>query len=176
MLEGTESARLKFEKLTKEYKPQLVEFFSHAEATKYFNPIPDPDSFVDLWLEKLEERYKKHGCGFYALIDKETNEFIGQCGILIQTLDGEDTTHHEVGYHLMPAHWGKGYASEAAQYCRDQVFKANMADEVISIIHVDNERSKKVARRNGMKVIRSAKFREWPVEIFAISRQEWENL
>ena len=27
----------------------------------------------------------------------------------------ENTFHIEIGYHLLPAHWGKGYATEAAR-------------------------------------------------------------
>lgn len=176
MLEGSETKRLKIEKLTDDYRDDLVAFFNHPEASKLFQPIADVNDFVGMWLERLNWRYENHGVGFYALIDKETGDFIGQCGILIQTLDGEETTHHEVGYHIMPQHWRKGYASEAAQFFRDKVFEKEMADEVISIIHVDNHPSKGVARNNGMKVKKTAQFRGWPVEVFAINREEWEKL
>ncbi len=174
MLEGTK--RLRFDRLSDAYKADLIEFFSHPEATKFFNPIENPEEFTDAWIEKSQWRHDNHGYSFSALIDKETNEFVGQCGILIQTLDGEDNTHYEVGYHLMPRHWKKGYATEAAQFFRNHVFKEGLADEVISIIHVDNEPSKRVARRNGMKVARKATFRGWPVEIFSITKEEWEKL
>lgn len=176
MFEGSETKRLKIAKLTDAYRDELITFFNHPEAVKFFNPIENVEEFVDLWLDRLNMRYEKHGIGFYALLDKETGDFIGQSGALIQTLDGEETTHHEVGYHIMPQHWRKGYASEAAQFFRNQVFEKGLADEVISIIHVDNHPSKGVARNNGMKVKRNAQFRGWPVDVFAITRQEWEKL
>lgn len=176
MTTGTETERLKFEPLTEEHRPHLIEFFTHPEASKFFQPIENVEAFVDMWFERLELRLKKDGVCFNALINKTSDEFIGQCGPLIQTLDGEEEVFYEVGYHIMPQYWRQGYASEAAKHTRNCIFKSGKTDLVISIIHKDNHPSKGVARKNGMNVLRTATFRGWPVEIFGIKREDWERI
>jgi RimJ/RimL family protein N-acetyltransferase len=56
----------------------------------------------------------------------------------------------ELGWHLHPAHWGHGYATEAAAGALRRAFDAG-ADEVIALILPGNERSKLVADRLGMR-------------------------
>lgn len=51
--------------------------------------------------------------GMNALIDKNTNEFVGQCGLLIQKIDEKDEL--EIDYSIMPAHRGKGNVTEEAK-------------------------------------------------------------
>ncbi len=77
-----------------------------------------------------------------ALIKKENYAFVGQCG-LIHTVDGVEEL--EIGYSLMPEFRGKGYALEAAKKCKDFAFENNLSDSLISIIHIDNKESEKVA-------------------------------
>ena len=53
----------------------------------------------------------------YAVVLKETGEFIGDCGITIQDIDGEMLP--EIGYHIHKKYWRKGFAKEAARAVRD---------------------------------------------------------
>lgn len=83
-----------------------------------------------------------------ALIDKNTHEFVGQCGLLVQTIDGKEEL--EIGYAIMPSHRGKGYASEAAIKCKAFAFENNFCKSLISVIVPENIDSIKVALKNGM--------------------------
>jgi RimJ/RimL family protein N-acetyltransferase len=56
----------------------------------------------------------------------------------------------EIGYSLIRKHWGKGYATEAAQFLKQWVFKQGITKTIISIIKTDNEDSKGVALKNVM--------------------------
>lgn len=71
-----------------------------------------------------------------VLINKETGVFVGQCGLLVQQVEGEECL--EIGFSILPKHWNKGYASEAAIKCKELAFERNYADFIISIVHVDN--------------------------------------
>ena len=51
--------------------------------------------------------------GLWATIEKETNCFIGRCGLLPWTIDGQYEV--EVAYMLAQPYWGLGLATEAAQ-------------------------------------------------------------
>jgi RimJ/RimL family protein N-acetyltransferase len=83
-----------------------------------------------------------------ALIDKNTHEYVGQCGLLIQNIDGNEEL--EIGYSIMPGHRGKGYATEAAIHCKIFAFENNFCESLISVIVPENTDSIKVALKNGM--------------------------
>lgn len=96
----------------------------------------------------------------------ETTRYFDFSANMVQEVDGINEL--EIGYSHHPAFWGKGYATEAAQKCRDFAFENNFAETLISIVHVDNTASAKVATRNGMKLEKTTVYKEIPVNIFRI--------
>ncbi len=103
------------------------------------------------WLLRQIERYKNDGFGLYAVVLKENNEMIGQCGITKQNWRNE--TLNEIGYLFQKEFWHKGYATESAKACKDYAFNVLGFDEVVSIIRDSNISSQNVAKRNGMTAI-----------------------
>jgi ribosomal-protein-alanine N-acetyltransferase len=124
-------------------------FLSNAEAVKFFPPGLNVTQSAVEWIERQLKRYKADGFGLNALIEKVSGAFIGQCGLLRQEVDGIQEL--EIGYHLLPRFWKKGFAAEAANSCRTFAFENRMAASVISIIDPQNLASQRVAVRNGMK-------------------------
>jgi len=109
------------------------------------------DDEVKKWREKLiYGHYKKHGFGLWAVVHKETNEILGQCGLTIQDLNGEE--YLEIGYLFKKKHWHKGYATEAAMGCKKYAFEKLNAQKVYSIIRDNNIASQNVAKRIGMEI------------------------
>lgn len=106
-----EAPRLQFRFLTRDDAPAWEEFLSHREAVKLFPPFDDVKKFSIDWMERALNRYKNEGLGLYALIEKSSGAFVGQCGFLKQEVDGVLET--EIGYHLMPRFWKNGFATEA---------------------------------------------------------------
>lgn len=106
------------------------------------------DTEVQEWLDRQLMRYKKWGFGLWAVVLKETEEMIGQCGLTMQPW--KDSEQLEIGYLFERSHWHKGYAAEAAAACKKYAFEVLDADEVCSIIRDTNAASQKVALGNGM--------------------------
>lgn len=106
------------------------------------------DREVQEWLDKQTARYKKYGFGLWAVILKETNEMIGQCGLTMQEFKEREVL--EIGYLFQKAFWHHGYATEAARGCKKYAFEVLGADKVCSIIRDNNIPSQNVAKRNGM--------------------------
>lgn len=111
------------------------------------------DAEVQEWLHRQISRYQKWGFGLWAVILKETDEMIGQCGLTMQPWKDKEVL--EIGYLFQHLYWHKGYALEAAKACKKYAFERLNAEEVCSIIRNTNTASQKVAVRNGMIVMDS---------------------
>ncbi len=109
------------------------------------------DSEVQEWLDRQISRYQKWGFGLWAVILKETDEMIGQCGLTMQPWKDKEVL--EIGYLFERLHWHQGYAIEAAAACKKYAFEVLNAGEVCSIIRDTNTASQKVAVRNGMEAV-----------------------
>ena len=91
------------------------------------------------------------GFGLWGVVEKGSNELIGQCGITYQEFDGKRVP--EIGYLFRKEFWHKGFAIEAAVACREYAFHTLGFEEVYSIIRDTNIASQKVARRNSMQKV-----------------------
>ncbi len=108
------------------------------------------DEEVHEWLDRQIQRYKQYGFGLWAVILKENNELIGQCGLTMQKCKDKEVL--EVGYLFQKHYWKNGYAAEAAIACKKYAFEKLKAEEVYSIIRNNNIPSQNVAKRNGMTI------------------------
>lgn len=118
------------------------------EETMYAYEGAFSEDEVQEWLDRQICRYQKWNFGLWAVILKESDEMIGQCGLTMQPWrDGEVL---EIGYLFEKAYWHNGYATEAAEACKKYAFEILEADEVCSIIRNTNIASQNVAIRNGM--------------------------
>ncbi|WP_315166336.1 GNAT family N-acetyltransferase [Metaclostridioides mangenotii] len=109
------------------------------------------DQECSAWLENQLARYSKYGFGLWAVILKDTNEIIGQCGLTVQDFYGRDVL--EIGYLFQKNFWHNGYATESAVGCKKYAFEELNIIEVFSIIRDTNISSQNVAKRNGMEVV-----------------------
>ena len=118
------------------------------EQTMYAYEGAFDDIEVQNWLTKQIDNYQRDGFGLWAVILKQRNEMIGQCGLTWQ--DFSDQTVLEIGYLFQREFWHNGFATEAAKACKQYAFEQLNAQEVYSIIRDTNAASQKVAERNGM--------------------------
>jgi RimJ/RimL family protein N-acetyltransferase len=93
---------------------------------------------------------------------------VGICGLLVQTVD--EIEELEIGYSVLPQFWQQGFAVEAAQKCKEFAFAHNFVSSLISIIHVDNIPSQKVALKNGMHLDKTTIYKDNPVHIFRVNQ------
>lgn len=129
--------------------PALCKILQDAEVMYAYEHAFD-DIETQNWLDKQLERYNDNGFGLWAVILKETDEMIGQCGLTMQEFNGKHVL--EIGYLFQKSFWHKGYATEAAIACKKYSFKVLNANEVFSIIRDTNIASQNVAKRNGMSM------------------------
>ncbi len=166
-LEPKDTERLHLRPLSLDDVPLLQPFYEDPRTTLYFPAASKAGSNqADILIRKQLGRYLSDSYGLHALIEKDSGTFIGICGLLLQYVDGEEEL--EIGYHLLPEYWGKGFATEAATFFKEYAFNHNLAPSVISIIQVDNTASQNVATRNGMKIDSSMRFGGMDVYVYRI--------
>ncbi len=150
LLANQETERLTFRLLTPNDFDAWIPLFRAENSARFLelDPSLSETELCQAWFDKQFHRYQNDLGGMNVLIEKESKGLVGQCGILVQTID--DTQRLEIGYSILPEFWKNGYASEAAAKCKSYAFENNFAETLISVIHVDNISSEKVAIRNGM--------------------------
>lgn len=144
-----QTERLYLREMTQSDFPLLCKHLQDAEVM-YAYEHPFSDNEVQEWLERQLDHYKAYGFGLWAVILKDNDELIGQCGLTMQCCEESEVL--EVGYLFDKRYWHKGYAIEAATACKKYAFEKLNADEVFSIIRDTNLASQNVARRNGMRI------------------------
>jgi RimJ/RimL family protein N-acetyltransferase len=129
----------------------------------------------DAWrsLASLAGHWVLRGYGKWAVERKSDGAMMGRVGMI----NPEGWPGLEIGWTLGRQYWGQGYASEAAQAALDYAFVTQSVDRLISCIDAGNIASQAVAKRIGQtkaerSVLRIAG-KEYPVDIWAISRAEW---
>lgn len=167
LLEGTRTERLLFRKVQESDFAAWLPFFEDPASTAYWEGIPpDPETACREQFDRIFHRYRQNLGGMNALIHRETGALMGLAGLLVQEVDG--VVELEIGYSLLPGARGQGYASEAARHCRNEAFRRHWAESLISIIHVRNEASMRVARAMGMQPEKDTVYKQNPVRIFRI--------
>ncbi|MFJ7666393.1 GNAT family N-acetyltransferase [Lysinibacillus sp. NPDC097195] len=141
-----ETKRLYLRHFNNEDIAALHAIFSDAETMKYY---PAPFNLIQTknWVDKNIDRYEKDGFGLWGVCLKETNELIGDCGLVKQIVDGKNEV--EIGYHINKNYWSRGFATEAANGCMEYGTVQLGLHRLISIIDPFNRPSIRVAEKNG---------------------------
>ena len=109
-------------------------------------------------LESSIDHQRAHGFSRWAVIEKESERLVGDCGF--QYLDaGPDI---ELGFHFARSHWGRGFATESAHACLEWAL-AERQESVVAIVDPANAASIRVLEKIGMRASRRVWYfdREW---------------
>lgn len=144
-----ETERLIFRHQVMEDLDALWALYCNPEITKY---IPDAPRNYQEAREELEwflNGHPKHPeLGLWATIHKETGKFIGRCGLLPWTIEGQQEV--EVAYTLAQDFWAQGLATEAAEGILQYAFYNLKLTRLICLIDPENVASQRVAEKIGM--------------------------
>ena len=147
----------------------LWALYWNPEITKY---IPDAPRSREEAKEELEWHMHGHPrfpeLGLWAAVLKQSGKFIGRCGLLPSTIDGQQEV--EVAYTIAQEYWGQGLATEAAQAILQYGFEKLKLSRLISLIVEGNIASQKVAEKIGMKFEREGRDEIGPFLIYSIHK------
>jgi len=108
---------------------------------------------VDLYLAKMLNLSEKHQneLGFWAAIEKSTNQFMGWFHFRPDKKQPDETKVIELGYRLKKQFWGQGFATEGSKFFLDYGFTQLEVDEVFAITMKENLASQNVMKKIGMR-------------------------
>lgn len=98
-------------------------------------------------LEKLIMIQKSNEYVFCALFQKESNEFIGEAGILSYNINANRCV---IGYNLLPCFWNKGYATEISRHLVQYAFHHMKVERVEALADKQNIASCRVLEKSGL--------------------------
>ncbi len=108
-------------------------------------------------IREIQKQYAETGIGRLAIIEKETNEFVGWCGLKKETVIRAPETYIDLGYRLREKFWGKGIATETAAACL-KYGREELGYTVNAAASKENLASDKVLRKIGLKRISEFEF------------------
>lgn len=111
------------------------------------------------YIEFVQQQYERFGTGRWAVLLKETNEFLGWSGIKFITdeINGHQN-FYEIGYRFIERHWGRGYATEAGKAFIDYAFNEMNVAAVYAYADENNVNSRTVLEKLGLSYVNSFEY------------------
>lgn len=152
MVPELETARLLLRPWQESDADAALAIYSRWEVARYLGASPrvwagpdDVRAAFARWASFDGPRY-----GVWAIVPREVGHPVGSALLkLLPYSSGEVSPDVEVGWHLSPEVWGRGYATEAGGRLLDHAWEHGIG-EVFAVIYPANTASRAVCRRLGM--------------------------
>lgn len=113
--------------------------------------------------------YDKYGFGRFAVIHKETNEYMGFTGLkYVIELDEVD-----IGYRLNHKFWRQGYGYESTLPCVDFAFNELELDRIISLAKDENIASTALMKKLGLTYEKEVHIYDEDAVYYALNKSDW---
>jgi len=153
-----ETERLKCRKICMDDAEVWQELFT-PDFNRNFVGLQDREGsnleLAKYWLSFQTKREESGEYGQLAILEKETNKFVGVAGIIERNMDELDL--FEVTYSLLPNYRGMGYASEITRAFLSFANQEFVGKNIGSIIHLGNDPSIAVAEKLGFAYSRTVR-------------------
>lgn len=141
--------RLRLREWTTDDVPAMAAVFSDPEVARYINdgkPVTEQQATQAIARHRRTQR-ERGWCRWALEVVAEPGRLAGFCGVGCTF-----APEIELGWTLRRDLWGHGYAIEAARAALEYCFATIGFERIISVIDPDNERSRSVAERLGMRL------------------------
>jgi RimJ/RimL family protein N-acetyltransferase len=113
----------------------------------------------DAKFDRYIAAFERHGFCRWALEDL-SGQFLGYAGVMPSRSGHPLEPHADIGWRLVHAAWGRGYATEAAKASLRDAFERLRLKEVLAYTSADNVRSRAVIQRLKMQRAASLDYSE----------------
>lgn len=178
-----ETERLRLRQWRTKDREPFAALSADSRVMEFF-PAPLDRVGSDAMADRCEGLIAERGWGFWATEIKRSGEFIGFVGLHVPISELPFSPCVEVGWRLAHAHWGRGFATEAAKGALRVGFEELGLSEIVSFTAVINTRSRNVMKRLGM-VEETATFEHPAIPVgsrlrehclYRFSRERWSKM
>jgi RimJ/RimL family protein N-acetyltransferase len=133
----------------------VFDMYSRWEVQRYLGTTPrvmesvdEATTVIERWRDRADGPF-----GVWAVTLVGSGQPVGSVLLKALPLSGPDrlpSNDFEIGWHLHPDSWGRGYATEAALLLLDRAWSDGLT-EVHAVTYAENTASQAVCRRLGMR-------------------------
>jgi len=128
-----------------------------------FSKVKDAETFIENY-----SAYIEFGYGRWAVCLKETNTFIGFCGLKFHPK--ENIT--EIGFRFFKEQWNQGFATESAKAVIDYGFNELNLLEIYAHAHFNNLSSQRVIEKCGLHFVKNITHDDMPAKLYCIQKNQ----
>ena len=155
--------------ILREMTPDDAYFFyalnQNYEVIKYTGDRPFENLATARRFLENYDQYKKYGYGRWAVILRETGEWLGWCGLKYE----EEFMHTDIGYRFFQKHWGKGYATESAKASLEYGFGKLGIERIVGRAMKANVPSIRIFKKLGMTFVKDIECDCMPAVLYEVS-------
>jgi len=162
---------------------ELHSLMSDSEVNRYdsdfySDSLDNTRTKLKVSIEKTGKKDRKKF--WFAIVEKDSNEYVGQIGITIVS-DQIENGVGQMAYFIHKKYWGKGYTTEAAKRVIDFAFEDIGLHKIITGCFTENIASEKIMKK--CKMVREAELikhvwheNKWKDRVeYRLLREEWEK-
>jgi ribosomal-protein-alanine N-acetyltransferase len=139
------TARLRLRALREEDLQDLWRLYTEPRVEAFIGAHTHGEVEAELRFDIAHQA--QHGWAMWALEERSTGRFLGDCGLRPLEMRGPEV---ELGYDLHPDAWGRGLATEAAQATVGLALGALGIDRVIAVVKPNHAASRRVLEKAGL--------------------------
>ena len=149
---------------------------SDPEVHKYLGtqPITSPGQALDI-IRYIRKQYVENGIGRWAIVDKESNDFVGWTGLKYEQQVRAEFDYYDIGYRLRRKYWGRGIATETALESLKYGFETMKLAEICGAADVVHLASKQILQKIGLKFSEQFEFEGVLANFYKIDRGQWNE-
>lgn len=148
----------------------LASLNGDKEVMKYISPPLSKEQVAGV-IDWFSAEWERTGFGWFAIFEKETGGFVGQCGL--QYLEGKaDAEDIEIAFVISKKYWGLGYATEAAQAVLAFGFKEVGLKRIVAVTMEENTPSQRVLDKLGFQYENNRELYERIVMYYSLEHEE----
>lgn len=178
MFQHLRTPRLEIRQFEESDLELLVERRNHPDVARYQTwTLPYTRDQAEAMFERCaRDGFESDKQWMGTLVLSETGEIVGDV-VVILSWEGRSA---EIGYTLARAHWGHGYAVEAAEALVTGLFEDPRVTRVFGTLHPDNTASARVLERVGMLFEGHTRSSFWVGDensddwIYGMTRDDWD--
>jgi ribosomal-protein-alanine N-acetyltransferase len=143
--------------------PEVMRYIGHG--------LPLSREETEANLVNIVSAFRRRGFGRWALERKAGGQVVGYCGLSL----GVEEVGVELAYMIARPEWGTGLATEAGRACLRYGFERLGAESIAGLTMHDNQKSRRVLERVGMKYVRAARFHGFDCVWYSVARRDWRD-